>query len=73
MWPMTASTKGHRPVLEQRLGTSTSKHGGLARTQPQSWVIGNLEAATVSNPQLPYRELRNLFYLEITDPSTDQF
>lgn len=41
MWPMTAFTKGHGPVLEKSLGTSTSKFGGLDRTQHQPGVIGN--------------------------------
>lgn len=41
MWPMSASTKGHGPVLEESLGTSTAKHAGLGRAQPQSWFISN--------------------------------
>lgn len=58
--PVTASTKGHEPVLEKSLGTSTSKLGGLDSSQPQTgvkmvkWL--NMEAANMSSPRLLYRD-----------------
>lgn len=69
MWPMTASTEA--------MGQSWRKVWAPAPQSLEVWtgpstsqgLLVTMGAATMSSPQLLYRELRNLFYLEITDPS----
>jgi len=63
---------------EEGLGTSTAKHGGLGRTQPQSWFISSYGSLHYprhvwlsASPQ--GSEKCVLFYFKAKDPSTDQF
>lgn len=56
------------PALQSmQVWAGPSRSHGLLVTMEVSTIQG------MSDPPLLYREARNVFYLEIKDPSTDQF